>query len=321
MARLPLATIAPIQIGLNELVPRHGGDGRPKIYPEGTDPEPLRKWLEGDRKGPTPGGGEWYTRTTTFIDALDDKSQLSDWHQRMLLEGVARVNPRLLQDYLDIPDPMGKDKSEVMKIVSRAREAAGAGDRAKWGDALHQITEKFDMEGELSIVPPEFEADLDAYCEAVRDLEMLVAEKFVVNDELKYAGTLDRAIRVKGQIARALGVSDGTIVIGDLKTGRSVDFAKGKYGMQLAGYAYGKDYNPLTFERSPLTFDVFSDQPVSQEVGLLIHLPAGEGRCDLIRIDVARGWEDFNLARQTREYRKYWNSSKRRWKPLLSVQA
>ena len=39
-----------------------------------------------------------------------------------------------------------------------------------------------------------------------------------------------------------------------------------------------------------------SDLGVSQEVGLMIHLPAGQGRCELYLLDLAHGWTLAQIA-------------------------
>jgi hypothetical protein len=51
-------------------------------------------------------------------------------------------------------------------------------------------------------------------------------------------------------------------------------------------YARGHLYDPATGER----IGHLPSLGVSTEVGLLIHMPAGTGTCDLYFVDLALGW-------------------------------
>ena len=283
-------------------IPRHAGHGAPKIWPEGADPTPILEWVKNGRDPKkVPAGGSFYTRTTTFIDALDDKKNIYDWKTRMTIEGFRR-DPSLMTRYEEIEDPMGGEKWRVNKLAEEARIIADSDVRAQEGNALHELTEAWHNTGKLPPYPPEYEEDIDSYILATAGMDMLGVEVFVVNDDLKYAGTADRFIRVYDELAEALGVEDGAIVVGDLKTGGSVKWARGKFPMQMAAYAKAKRYDPLTFKRT-LTFPELDDK-----VGLLIHTPVGEGETTLYRMDLERGWQDVLLADEVRKYRKFWNA-------------
>lgn len=285
-----------------DLIPRHKGNGNPKIFPESEYGKPNPK-------------GKFYTRTTTFIDALDDKSSLTDWKLRLLLEGVTR-QPSILEEYRNLVDPFDTDKPKVNKLAEKAITAAGGGAKAEIGDILHKITERNDLGQSLGAIPPDFVKDIEAYVAATEGIEMLSVEEFCVQDDLEFAGTFDRALRVRGELASALGKADGSVLIGDVKTGR-IDLARGKFGMQFAGYAHMKRYDPVTYKRSPLVFD---GEQVAQDVALLIHLPAGGGSCTLYPVDIERGWRDLLLAAEVREYRKFWNRKSSEFKAVRSVE-
>lgn len=297
---LELAEIEPQTTA--ERIPRHARDGRPKIFPAS----------EAGKKNPK---GEFYTRTTTFIDALDDKSNLADWKLRLLLEGVHR-RPELLEEYASLLDPLDTEKRKVKGIAERAIETAGAGAKADLGSALHRVTEDIDNGLEPGFVPPEYENDVEAYVRTTHDIEMMSVEEFCVLDAFKVAGTFDRAVRLDGELAEQVGVEPGSVLIADVKTGR-VDFSRGKFGMQFAGYSRMERYDPDTYARSPLEFD---GSAVHQGKALMIHLPAGEGRCSLIPIDIDRGWQDLLLAAQVREYRKFWNRKESEFTTIRSVE-
>src|SRR5690606_11260548 len=102
--------------------------------------------------------------------------------------------------------------------------------------------------------------------------------------ELKIGGTHDRTVRYQGRD-----------YIADIKTG-SVEFGALKIAMQLAVYSRSVLYDPATRERTPLEVD--------QDRAIVIHLPAGQGRCDLHWVDIAAGWEAVQVATQVRRWRK-----------------
>lgn len=278
-------------------IPRHGRDGRPKIFPEGSD---------GSK-------GEWYTRTTTFIDCLSDKTTLGDWKNRMILEGLAR-DERLLEEYKALEDPSGADKGKVMSLCRRALDIADSSVKASLGSAIHELTEELDRDGELfSFVPPDLEADMAAFEEATKDLEVLAIEEFAVNDTYKFGGTYDRIYKLPAWICEELEIPVGSLVVGDLKTG-NVDLDRGKIAMQLAGYSTMKRYDPFTFERTPL---VYGGQEVRTDWGIIVHLPVGQALCRVIPVRLDH--EGLELASKVREWRKVNQRKESKLDPLRVV--
>jgi hypothetical protein len=43
---------------------------------------------------------------------------------------------------------------------------------------------------------------------------------------------------------------------------------------------------------------------VNQEKGIIVHLPAGSGKCELHFVDIARGWKGIQLADKVRTWQK-----------------
>ena len=99
------------------------------------------------------------------------------------------------------------------------------------------------------------------------------------------AGTFDRLVRHRGRLT-----------IADVKTG-SIEWGMGRIAMQLAVYAHGQHYDPLTHQRTTLG-------GVDLETALVIHLPAGQGVCELVPVDIAKGWAAIPLAQQIRAWRQ-----------------
>ena len=140
--------------------------------------------------------------------------------------------------------------------------------------------------GEKFLVPQAAKPDIAAYQQATETITWQHIERLLVNDQLEVAGTPDRIGAPAGQRARVY----------DIKTG-SIEFGLGKIAMQLAMYAHSVLYDADTGERQPLDVDTTT--------ATIIHLPAGEGRCELVDIDITDAWEiGIRLCRDVREWRK-----------------
>lgn len=231
------------------------------------------------------GGGKpiSYTRATTFVSCLEDTTNLDKWKQRKVAQGLS-MRPDLLLAISALDDPDGAGKKEFNKICEQAMEAAASKAAATTGTALHKFTERLDLGQDVGFVPAEHKADLQAYQQAMTGIEIINVETFVVLDDLKVAGTFDRLVR-----------HNGVLKIADVKTG-SIDYGMGKIAMQLAVYAHGNLYDTETFARTPL-----GDVDLTQ--GIVIHLPAGKGTCDLVPVDIAKGWAAIPLAGSVRAWR------------------
>lgn len=252
-------------------IERHKGDGRPKIYPEGG------------------GKGVFYTRVSTFVDCLEDKSNLSNWKLRQVVKGFSR-RPDLIEDYAKINDPDGVGKSKALALAERAMDAADAGMRASAGTEVHTAVESH-LRGEEWTLPPDIEDDVTAFVHAFKrmGLKFVDAEVFGINDDLQVGGSCDYILNW-----------DGMYLLADTKTGAPY---WSKTAMQVGIYSRCEKYNPFTYERTPLVKLPFT-QRISTQQGLFIHLPLGEGRCDIRLLDLNQGWEDALLAQQVREARK-----------------
>jgi hypothetical protein len=242
-------------------------------------------------------GGEAvpYTRVSTLAKALDDLNQLMAWQCRKTAEGLVR-RPDLLTRTAGAlangnPDTDWQTKRDLNSVCEQAREAAGASKGSSAGTGFHSLTEAIDRGEEPLFVPAEDRARLDAYRAATEGYSALDAEVFVVCDELRTAGSFDRL----------WFTPDGRVVVGDLKTGKSEADYPLATAMQIAIYAHGERYNPVTGERRVL------DEHLDLTTGLLIHMPPSGG-CRVIPLDLERGWQAAQLAAKV-------HHDVRRWKP------
>jgi hypothetical protein len=252
--------------------------GRPKIV-----------GLDGKKVG--------YTRVTTFIDCLEDKTNLTNWKCRQVLKGAITGTPaeRTALAKKVLAAHATEDKKALDGFVEDCLTRARSSDKAEEGTATHTLTEIIDGGKELPDgLDPATLRDLAAYRKATAGLTSLDIETFVVNDLYLTAGTFDRLYRVEP----GFGWPDwlvGKVVIGDLKTGR-VDYGLRKMAMQLGIYANSHRYDTVTFGRTDLGAD--------PAIGLIVHLPAGEARCEVIGLDIVQGYADVALAKAVREHRK-----------------
>ncbi|WP_411120617.1 hypothetical protein [Streptomyces sp. x-19] len=280
-------------------VPRDGW-GRPIVVPKGG------------------GRPRSLTRTTTFIDCIEDKSALSDWRQRMTLVGAAR-RPALLDVVRQLSPEDAQDKRRLNTLAEQAVDLAGANAKREKGTHLHTLSEYVDRGDELPAGTALSDvADMAAYKMATVDFDVVAVEQFVVIDELGAAGTFDRMLRYSGP-----GPDGGHIeglFIGDLKTG-SVQYSGLKMAAQLAVYSRGELYDhtlcPVNDgDKKALAAWKKADVPaalasaayasipaVNKDWGIIIHLPAGEAHCTLYWADLRLGWEAARLALDIRRMR------------------
>ena len=251
-----------------------------------------------------------YTRVTTVAKTLDDGGGLIPWKATATVVGALR-RPGLLarwqqlvtaasgDPWYDSPDT--KDKAK--KLVEECATAGGSSDRAEMGTALHAFVEAH-LHGDNLVLLPGMQADIDAFDRTVTAAGIVfdhtVLEATVVLDDYKVAGTADQlCVELPGH----------GLVVSDLKTGTDLKYSWQAIAVQLAAYAhadrvYVQGATPADDRWEPLP-------AISHQVGLVIHLPAGEGRCELHLVDLVAGWEAFQLSIAART----WRSNTRLTKP------
>jgi hypothetical protein len=258
------------------------------------------------------------TRTTTFIDCIEDKSAISDWKSRMTLVGAAK-RPSILDvvRQLDPDDPDGKRRLNA--LAEQAQDISGANRKREKGTHLHALSEYVDRGEPLPAGTAAKDVlDMAAYMAATVDFEVKAVEKFVVVPELRTGGTFDRLLEYSGPGPDGKHVEG--LYIGDLKTG-SVQYGALKMAMQLAVYSRGEFYDYTRFPVDPADRKAFAAwkkrevpaaeaaqaytplQGVSQKWGVIINLPAGSGECTLHWVDLEIGWAAARLAMEVRATR------------------
>jgi hypothetical protein len=219
-----------------------------------------------------PDGGKpvGYTRVSTLAKALDDKTALMRWKQRQTALGLG-----LRPDLASMAAACEGDNRKLDEVVEQAMTAAQSEKAANIGTTLHLLTEMIDKGGEPNNLHGHMD-DLRAYQSAMADIEIMAMEQFIVCDEVQAAGTFDRLVRLP----------DGRIMVADIKTGQHEPKYPHASTIQIAVYAHGHLYDA---DKGRVAY--LPDLGVSVEGGLLIHLPAGQGKCDLYELDIATGWQ------------------------------
>lgn len=274
----PPATVVKVNAGRPEIVPPDGG-------------KPRR-----------------YTRATTYIDCLDDKSNLAKWSARQMLRGVI-FDPTILDEARTLLPVFDDRKTDLNNLARKAQDLGDVVQAAAWGTKVHAYTEVLDAGGTLADIPnldPDAVADLKAYQAITCGLTCLSMEQRVVLDILDVTGTPDRVLSVAESVGFTYppfhplaGEPFSGNVIGDVKTG-GIEYGLLKIAMQLAIYSRSVYYEPLsdgTARRTALP-------DVSQDLGLIIHLPMKTAYAELVWVDLARGWHAVQVASQVREERR-----------------
>jgi hypothetical protein len=247
-----------------------------------------------------------YTRASSLGDFLTDNAFLEAWHMRNL--AVALGRRRDLADMCAVepyttgfaePDKPTKAASakRLDWYIERALDAVKISERADRGTVVHAVTEK-DYEG---YIPITVITEYASFCEwiAINNVERIESEMFVVNDELRVAGTFDHLF----------WHPEFGLIIGDTKNGRNANNLG--FSCQFANYSRSEWYDINTGERKPLAqyvAETYGDRgEVNQDFALLLSVKAamdgGIGEVKVSEVDIDWGYEACRLAAQVRDFR------------------
>jgi hypothetical protein len=236
-----------------------------------------------------------WTRATTFAKTISDTYTLNMWGRRMTILGLVQ-RPDLYALAAQCKDPTD-DKDKLNSIAEKAAEHAGSKSAANLGTALHGFTETHDR-GEKQFVPEPWDRDLAAYRTALAAQGVTVVpgmiERLIVVELYSVAGTLDRIVRLD----EPCPICDRELAIGDVKTGRTLEYGWIEIAVQLAIYAHADaifDKVTKTFERMP---------EVCPHTALVFHLPVAQATCTVYDVNIQQGWELAGLCYTVRLARR-----------------
>jgi hypothetical protein len=254
--------------------------------------EPLIIQPDGTRKA--------YTRASSLGDFIVDTQFLALWKQRYLTRQMGKHEDLAALAGLETYST-GFDEDSITKsasgkrldsIAARAFERGRIHERADFGTVTHALTEP----GNEGYEPVRFAADVQAFWEHIEENNIKIGgtELFVVNDELRTAGTFDHLVW-----SEKYGWT-----IADKKTGRNVDGLG--FSVQFATYSRAKLYDVKTGERTDLE-SLTGGEPINLDVALLFEVHDGMCRTRKIPISEERGYFAAGLAAMVRDARK-WNA-------------
>lgn len=240
----------------------------------------------------------YYPRATTIGKALEDSEFLDKWKTGRLLEGVARH--REILDLIDLDGLRAgtRDARELADaLAERAREAVGASDAGRFGDAVHAWSEFVDLgQGKVEDVPVELRAHVAAYIAACRGAGITAIPEYV--ERIIYSPYTGAA----GRVDRISQLPDGTLVVVDVKTTKNLNSGLLAISVQLAQYATAThmlSQDGTHWEPMP--------QGISTDLAIVAHVPSDmegdEAYCELIDIDLSYGIENMKRAAQVRDSR------------------
>ena len=239
------------------------------------------------------------SRPSGWGKVLDDENALVNWKLDRAIEGVAK-------------DPALQARVAAVKPDDRAafkelRELAintGRGDQAAdIGTALHAMSERWEDDNDEFDPPEQYAKTLRAYTAEMEKigLRSVLFEFQIVNEHFGAAGTVDRLYEAGKPIMTPDGEihPPGTLFIGDLKTGKKLDFSLPGYCVQTAIYAGGRRYDVID--------DEFMATPEwNRDWGLVVHMPADQEFCEFVWVDLGVGNYGAEMVAQVRRWRKQW---------------
>jgi hypothetical protein len=243
------------------------------------------------------------TRCTTFVKAASDRTALTEWNKRNVLIGASR-RPDLV---LEAHGLTHADKGRLGSLVEQLEVAAGAKVASALGTAIHRLTEEIDR-GDITLdgVPEAYKPHIMSYVQALtaagfRVMPDLMERTVFVPEFDGVVGTYDRVL---------YHIPSGTYVMGDLKTGKNMEYGWDEIEAQEAIYARGyNQFGNYVWGDDPECSQDRWEEPryqVRTDVGVVMWLPVeGDtaGQCQLLMTDLERGWRYVHTCGHVREQR------------------
>ena len=229
-----------------------------------------------------------FQRVTNFIKLAENTYHLELWKKRNVAKGLA-MRPDFVEaaQFLDVKE----DRDKLNDICERAQEVAGAYKNTDEGTALHTSTELADYAGgTLADVPDRHHKRVQRYLDALRAHGLRAApgmiERVTVSGKYLTAGKFDRVWQL----------GDGSYVIGDLKTGDSIDLAMPAIAGQLACYEDGINNTGIwDGSRYDTTIKVRTD------FGIVVHLPSTRDEVTVYKIYLDKGHAQNRVCLEVRD--------------------
>lgn len=269
------------------------------------DPETgdYRRYAKGTPKG--------LTRATTFNKAASDSKGIYDWAKRNVIIGASR-RPDILRKAHGLNHE--EHREALDKVARELEDAAGANVASEEGTYLHGFTEYLDAGlKSWADAPERYRAQLKLYSERLAaaglvPIRGLIERTTMIREFGGVVGTADRFL---------LHLPSRSIVVGDLKTGKTVEWSMDEIQTQEWIYAHGVnqngvyDWNTDTWHplKELLAAAGYGDvlPVVREDVGVIVHMPAQgplAGQVILDRADLRAGARHAELCHTMRSRTK-----------------
>jgi hypothetical protein len=222
-----------------------------------------------------------HRRVSTVAKAIDDRYNLEKWAQRMVAHGIGLRDDLHSLAASHKPD---EDRQVLDDVCLKAFEAAKGSAAASEGTALHRFTERIDRgQIELTDIGKRWRPLIALYRRTLDKEGITVVPEFVeqiiIDDSQTVAGQLDR-----------VALLDRAGYVGDLKTGKNLEWSWLSIAIQLAAYAnHTAIWNGQRGPRIEL----------ETGIALVIHLPATGpecGTCTIYTLDIEKGYDAYLTA-------------------------
>lgn len=255
-------------------------------------PEPDR-----DRWGRYLIMGKAHTRATTFAKLGANTKAIEAWNERNVIRGLAlRPDLLMLANGLEVK----RDREQLNSIAAQAKDAAGSKVAANIGTAYHAFSERLDA-GLIALqnVPMQYQSRVWQYSDALSRAGLTTRPEWIERTTAVRADQVSAPLPVAGTLDRIFQLPDGSLVIGDLKTGSDLSYGEMEIEVQLALYAHGVNTHGLFDWNTKTWQQVNNDRmpgrnpaKVRTDIAIVIHLPADGDGCTLYVADIERGWRD-----------------------------
>lgn len=187
--------------------------------------------------GSRPAANKGFTRVSTTKAALSNTIGIQKWSGRRIVEGIA-LDPAVTDAARTAAAmPEGKEKEQAFgRIAESAFKIGGGKERSGLGTEFHELAE-LKWRGELNYeaVDPKWNADLAALDQLLTEHDVTPLPQFLERQVLcpyNQAGTFDLMARVWNPLTE-----EYELLMGDVKTGRSLDLGWLEILIQLWNYA------------------------------------------------------------------------------------
>lgn len=240
--------------------------------------------------------GKPHTRATTFAKLGANTKAIEAWNERNVTRGLTlRPDLLMLANGLEVK----RDRAQLNSIAAQAKDAAGSKVAANIGTAYHAFSERIDAHlMTLPEVPQQYQGRVFQYIDALARTGLTTRPEWIERTTAVRADQVGAPLPVAGTLDRIFQLPDGSLVIGDLKTGSDLSYGEMEIEVQLALYAHGVnthglfDWNTKTWQPLQLFDFLPGSVKVRTDIAIVIHLPADGDDCTLYVADIERGWRD-----------------------------